>query len=188
MNRKLNNKCVAVLVANGFEELEFTKPVELLTKAGAQVDVISFKTGKVKSWNKENWGKEFEVTKTLSDVNPTEYHALYLPGGVLNCDKLRSSEPAIDFVSTFVEEGKPVAAIGYGPLVLIETGKLDGKKVTCTPSVMTDVINAGAQWMDEKVVFDGGIITCAQPTDLEIFCDKFLAVIETIETPAGARG
>ena len=168
----LSNRKVAILTEEGFEQVELTSPQEALETAGASVDVISPKGGKVKAWDKTKWGIEINVDKVLSDVSPDDYDALVLPGGVLNPDKLRQNIEAVAFVSSFLEEGKPVAAICHGPQMLIETGMLKGRKLTSYPSLQTDLINAGADWVDEEVVVDNGLVTSRTPADLEAFNKK----------------
>lgn len=164
-----NGKRVAMLTEQGFEQEELTSPKEALEKAGATVDVISPKAGKVKAWNHTDWGIEVDVDKTLSEANVADYDLLVLPGGVLNPDKLRANKDAVAFSKAFLESGKPVAAICHGPQTLIETGLLSGKKMTSYASVQTDLTNAGANWTDEEVVQDGNLITSRKPDDLPAF-------------------
>jgi protease I len=177
METKLNNKKVAILVADGFEESEFAQPLEALKEAGAHVDVISLKPGKVKSWSKGNWSKEYDVDKTVDNADAMDYHALVLPGGVMNPDKLRTNTDAVSFVGGFFEDSKPVAAICHGPWLLIETGEVEGRKVTSYPSLKTDLENAGATWVDEEVVVDEGLVTSRNPDDLPAFCRKMIEEI-----------
>jgi protease I len=173
----LKNKKVAILTEDGFEQVELTSPKEALERAGASVDIISTKAGKVKAWNKTNWGIEVTVDKVLGSANPDEYDALVLPGGVLNPDKLRQNKDAVIFAKVFLESGKTVAAICHGPQTLIETGLLSGKKMTSFPSLQTDLKNAGAEWVDEEMVHDGNLITSRKPADLEAFNKE---LIETL--------
>lgn len=173
----LSNKKVAILTEEGFEQVELTSPKEALENAGATVHIISPKSGKIKAWNKTDWGIEVDVDKELSTVSPDDYDALVLPGGVLNPDKLRQNENAIAFVSAFLDEGKPVAAICHGPQVLIETGMLGGRKLTSYPSLQTDLKNAGAEWVDEEVVVDKGLVTSRTPADLDAFNRKTIEEI-----------
>lgn len=173
----LSNKKVAILTEEGFEQIELTSPLEALKEAGAQVDVISPKSGKIKAWNHTDWGIEIEVDKELSVVSPDDYDALMLPGGVLNPDKLRQNKEAIAFVSAFLDEGKPVAAICHGPQVLIETGMLSGRSLTSYPSLETDLKNAGADWTNEEVVVDNGLVTSRNPDDLPAFNKKMIEEI-----------
>jgi protease I len=177
MDKQLNNKKVAVVVADGFEESEFTKPVEALRNAGAHVDVVSIKSGKVKAWSEKNWGKEYEVDKTIDAVKESDYDALVLPGGVMNPDQLRSNPDVVGFATDFMTSGKTVAAICHGPWTLVETGKLRGKKMTSYHSIKTDLINAGADWTDEEVVTDHGLVTSRKPADLDAFCKKMIEEI-----------
>ncbi|MDB4904295.1 MAG: protease [Mucilaginibacter sp.] len=173
----LSNHKVAILTEEGFEQVELTSPKAALEQAGAQVDVISPKSGKIKAWDNTNWGIEINVDKVLSDVSPDDYDALVLPGGVLNPDKLRQNKEAVAFVSAFLDEGKPVAAICHGPQMLIETGLIGGRTLTSYPSLQTDLKNAGTHWIDQEVVVDNGLVTSRTPADLDAFNKK---VIEEI--------
>ena len=173
----LNGKKIAILTEEGFEQVELTSPQKALKEAGATVHVISPKGGKIKAWNETDWGIEIDVDKVLSDVSPDDYDALVLPGGVLNPDKLRQNKEAVAFVSAFLDEGKPVAAICHGPQMLIETGMINGRKLTSYPSLQTDLKNAGANWVDEEVVVDNGLITSRTPKDLEAFNKKTIEEI-----------
>ncbi|MEP2772447.1 MAG: type 1 glutamine amidotransferase domain-containing protein [Fulvivirga sp.] len=170
----LKNKRVAILVEDGFEEVEFTKPLDALKKAGAEVDIISPKSGKVKAWNSTDWGAEYDITKQLKEASYDDYNALMLPGGVFNPDKLRMNDNAVSFVKSFFETGKPIAAICHGPWTLIETNALQGRKVTSYPSIKTDLKNAGAHWVNEEVVVDKGLVTSRNPDDLQAFCQKMV--------------
>ncbi|GAA4101394.1 type 1 glutamine amidotransferase domain-containing protein [Mucilaginibacter panaciglaebae] len=173
----LDNKRVAVLTEEGFEQVELTSPVDALKFAGAKVDIISPKSGCIKAWDKTNWGIEVDVDKVLSEANPDDYDALILPGGVLNPDKLRQNKDAVAFASAFLDERKPVAAICHGPQTLIETGLLRGRKLTSYPSLQTDLKNAGAEWVDEEVVVDNGLVTSRKPDDLPAFNKKMIEEI-----------
>ncbi|MBC9931660.1 type 1 glutamine amidotransferase domain-containing protein [Chitinophaga qingshengii] len=177
MGTQLQNKKVAILVANGFEEVEMTAPLEALKEAGAKVDIISPEKGKVRAWAEKEWGKDYPVDKSLSDANAQDYDALVLPGGVLNPDQLRINQQAVTFVGGFFEDGKPIAAICHGPWTLIETGEIKGRRVTSYPSLKTDLENAGAIWTDEEVVTDNGLVTSRTPKDLPAFCKKMVEEI-----------
>ena len=144
----LSNRKVAILTEEGFEQVELTSPKEALEAAGAKVDVVSPRSGKIKAWNHTDWGIEINVDKELSSASPDDYDALVLPGGVLNPDKLRQNKEAVAFVSAFLDEGKPVAAICHGPQMLIETGMIGGRTLTSYPSLQTDLRNAGANWVN----------------------------------------
>lgn len=165
----LSNKKVAILLTDGFEEIEFTEPKKALEEAGATVDVIAPKEDKVKAWDKTNWGKEYNVTHSLDSANSSNYDALMLPGGVMNPDKLRQDPKAIRFAQDFIDNNKPIAAICHAAQLLIETGKLKGRKLTSYPALKTDLINAGANWVDQEVVIDDKLITSRSPADLDAF-------------------
>ena len=173
----LNDRRVAILTEEGFEQVELTSPKQALEEAGAKVDVVSPKTGKIKAWDKTDWGIEIDVDINLSDASPDDYDALVLPGGVLNPDKLRQNKEAVAFVSAFLDEGKPVAAICHGPQMLIETGMIGGRTLTSYPSLETDLKNAGAHWIDQEVVVDNGLITSRRPDDLDAFNRKAIEEI-----------
>jgi protease I len=173
----LNNRKVAILTEEGFEQVELTSPKEALLAAGATVHIISPQSGKVKAWDHDHWGIEVDVDVVLTDANPDDYDALVLPGGVLNPDKLRQNKDAVAFVSAFLDEGKPLAAICHGPQMLIETGMIKGRRLTSYPSLQTDLINAGAEWVDEEVVTDKGLVTSRTPADLDAFNRKSIEEI-----------
>lgn len=169
MKGKLSNIKVAVLLCDGFEEVEMTKPCAALKAQGAIVHLISSKTGKVKAWNHDKWSKQYKVDVKLEKAKPENYDALLLPGGVMNPDKLRAEKSAIKFANYFFKNNKPIAAICHAPLTLIETGKLYGRKMTSYPSIKTDLINAGAVWQNKKVVIDDNLITSRKPSDIPAF-------------------
>jgi protease I len=186
--QSLKGKKVAVLVADGFEESEFTVPVEALQNAGAEIEVVSLKSGNVKAWAEKEWGDEYRVDKTVDKVSSEDYDALVLPGGVMNPDLLRVNKDAVTFVSGFTEEKKPIAAICHGPWTLIETGALQGRTLTSYPSIKTDLINAGANWEDKEVVVDMGLVTSRSPKDLDAFCKKMIEEIAEGQHLARSRG
>ncbi|WP_018476630.1 type 1 glutamine amidotransferase domain-containing protein [Pontibacter roseus] len=177
MANKLDGKKVAILVTDGFEQVELTEPKKALEEAGAQTHIIAPKGGEVKGWNHTDWGDTLKVDKQLNSVNADEYHALLLPGGVMNPDKLRGDKDVVAFVSKFMEAGKPVAAICHGPWTLIETGKVKGKKMTSYHTLKTDLKNAGADWVDEEVVVDNGLVTSRNPDDIPAFNKKMIEEI-----------
>jgi len=174
MAKDIKDKKVAILTENGFEEVELTSPMNALEQAGATVHIISPQKGKVKAWNHDHWSIELPVDKNLSDANPEDYDMLILPGGVLNPDKLRLNKDAVSFAQHFLEQAKPLAAICHGPQTLIETGMLDRRTLTSFWSVKTDLINAGANWVDKEVVVDNGLVTSRSPEDLEAFNKKII--------------
>lgn len=173
-NENLANKKVAILVTNGFEQVELEKPLKALKEAGATAHIVAPEGGKVKGWQKDKWGDEFTVDKTLDEVQEKDYHALVLPGGVISPDKLRTIEKAIKLTRSFFEAHKPVAAICHGPWTLINAGVVDGRKMTSYHSLRKDLENAGANWVDEKVVVDEGLVTSRNPDDLDAFCNKLV--------------
>ncbi len=177
MENKLNGKKVAILATDGFEQSEFEEPLKALKKEGATVDIVSLKKGPIKGWKDQDWGEEFVATVSVDEANSTEYDGLVLPGGVINPDKLRANEDAVAFVKDFLEDDKPVAAICHGPWTLIETGLLKGRKMTSYKSIKTDLVNAGAEWVDQEVVVDNGLVTSRSPKDLPAFCKKMIEEI-----------
>lgn len=173
----LNGKKVAILVEDGFEQIELTSPKEALEKAGAKTDIISPKRDRVKGWEHTQWGDEFPVDVPIDRANANDYDALLLPGGVMNPDKLRRSQPAVQFVRSFFDQRKPVAAICHGPWMLAEANVLKGRKVTSYPSIQTDLKNAGGNWVDQEVVVDQGLVTSRSPDDLPAFNRKMVEEI-----------
>lgn len=164
----LTGKTIAIVAENGFEEVELTSPKKALEEAGAIVHVISMQK-KLKAWDTDHWSIELPVDVNLEKANSNNYDALVIPGGVINPDKMRMQKEYIAFASEFLEAGKPVAAICHGPQLLIETGMIKGRDMTSFPSLKTDLINAGANWMDKEVVTDNGLITSRSPKDLPAF-------------------
>ena len=172
-----NQKRVAIITENGFEEVELTSPKKAMEEAGIKVDILSTEPGKVKAWNHDHWSIELPVDVNLSDANPFDYDALMIPGGVINPDKMRINKTYINFAKDFMESGKPVAAICHGPQLLIETGLLKGRKMTSYLSIRTDLKNAGAEWFDKEVVVDNALVTSRSPKDLDAFNQKLLEEI-----------
>lgn len=178
MKNSLQGKRIAIITENGFEEIELTSPKKVLEDAGARVDIISSaENTKVKAWDHDHWSIELPVDRNIEDVNVDEYDALMIPGGVLNPDKMRMNADFVQFAKTFMESGKPVAAICHAPQLLIETGMLKGRKMTSYPSIQTDLKNAGADWVDKEVVTDNGFVTSRSPKDLEAFNKKMMEEI-----------
>ena len=168
----LENKRVAVLATDGFEQSELTDPVNALKEAGAAPEVVSPKGGEIRGWDRTDWGTSVPVDVELDSADPERYEALLLPGGVFNPDQLRMDRKAVDFVRHFVERDKPIAAICHGPWTLIEADGVRGKKMTSYPSIRTDLVNAGAQWEDGEAVVDGTLLTSRSPGDLPTFNEK----------------
>lgn len=168
MNGSLNEKTIALLATDGFEDSELTKPLEAVRSAGATVVIVSNKTGTIIGKD----GTEIEVDTVVDDVSADTYDGLLLPGGVANPDVMRINRTAVAFVRAFFDQHKPVAAICHAPWLLIEADVLSGRKVTSWPSLRTDIINAGGDWVDEPVVVDEGLVTSRKPDDLVDFCAK----------------
>jgi len=174
MTEQLKGKRVAALVADGFEQVELTKPKDALQQAGAQVEVVSPASGEVRGWNHTEWGERVKVDRALADATPDNYDALLLPGGVMNPDHLRTNPAAVQFVQQFAASGKPIAVICHGPWTLVEAGAVRGVRMTSWPSLKTDLINAGANWVDEEVVVDRGIVSSRKPDDIPAFNRKMI--------------
>ena len=174
MAHELDGKKVAILVENGFEQVEMTEPRKALEEAGAGTDLVSPQKGEVKGWQHTEWGDRFKVDVPLDQANPNDYDALLLPGGVMNPDKLRKNPNATRFVRAFFDANKPVAAICHGPWTLIDAGVVRGKRVTSYESIQSDLKNAGANWTDEEVVVDHGLVTSRKPDDIPAFNRKMI--------------
>lgn len=177
MAKKLSGRRVAVLVDNGFEQVEMTKPLEALRDAGAEAVIVSPQKDRVKGWKHTEWGDEFPVDVPLERARADEFDALVLPGGQMNPDTLRMNDRAVSFAREFVEAGKPVAAICHGPWLLVEADVVRGRRVTSWPSIRTDLRNAGAEWVDESVVVDSGLVTSRRPEDIPDFNRKMVEEI-----------
>lgn len=174
MSQQLNGKKVAILVAHGFEQVELTEPKQALEQAGAQTHIVSPEEGQVKGWQHTEWGDQFPIDVPLDQANADDYDALLLPGGVMNPDHLRRNKQALQFVRSFFEAGKPVAAICHGPWTLIDAGLVQGRKLTSYESIQSDLKNAGAQWVDQEVVVDQGLVTSRKPDDIPAFNRKMI--------------
>jgi protease I len=182
----LKNIHVAVLVANGFEQSEMTEPKRALEEAGATTKIVSPVSGKVKGWNKKNWGEEFTVDEELTNASPDDFDALLLPGGVINPDTLRIDLKALELVKHFIKKQKPIAAICHGPWTLINAEGVKGKRLTSWPSIKIDLINAGARWEDEEVILDENLVTSRKPEDIPAFSRTFINLLSK-KTHAVAR-
>jgi protease I len=170
----LNGIHVAILVDNGFEQVEMTEPRKALEQAGAKTSIVSPQKSEVKAWETKDWGETYPVQESLDKAKPESFDALLLPGGVMNPDHLRMNPKAVEFVKSFIDSGKPVAAICHGPWTVLETGALRGRHVTSWPSLKTDLLNAGAKWTDEEVVVDGNLVSSRKPDDIPAFNREML--------------
>jgi protease I len=174
MSEELKGKRVAILVTDGFEQVELTKPRQALDKAGARTDLVSPNAKQVQGFNHLDKADTFPVDVPLERAKPEDYDGLVLPGGVANPDALRMDDAAVKFVQSFIDEGKPIAAICHGPWTLVETNVVKGRRMTSWPSIKSDLRNAGADWVDEEVVVDRGLVTSRKPDDLPAFNRKLV--------------
>lgn len=174
MAGRLEGKRVAILLTDGFEQVEMTEPREALDQEGAKTVLVSPKSDKVRGWHKGDWSEEFRVDQPLQSASPDDFDALVLPGGVRNPDRLRMDEQAVKFVRAFFDAGKPIAAICHGPWLLVEADIARGRTITAWPSLKTDLRNAGANWVDQEVVNDNGLITSRKPEDIPAFNQKMI--------------
>ena len=171
---RLKGKKVAILVADGFEQVELTEPRKALDRAGATTRIVSPARGRVRGWDHKDWGDELKVDEPLDVARPENYDALLLPGGVMSPDKLRQDVKALAFVRSFFDSGKPVAAICHGPWMLIDAGVAGGRRMTSWPSLKSDLQNAGVEWTDREVVVDNGLVTSRKPGDIPVFVATML--------------
>jgi protease I len=160
---------VAILVEDGFEQVEMVEPRQALDQAGAETRLVSPRSGRVRGWNFTDWGDRFPVDIPLDRARPEDFDALLLPGGVMNPDALRMQENAVAFIKAFFDAGKPVAVICHGPWTVIEAGAARGRRIASWPSLKTDLRNAGAEWVDEEVVIDNNLVSSRKPDDLPAF-------------------
>jgi len=169
------SKRVAILVADGFEQVELTEPRKALDEAGARTQIVSAAKDRVQGWKHFDKADHFTVDVPLESADAKDFDALLLPGGVANPDQLRANPKAVAFVRSFFDSGKPVAAICHGPWTLIDAGVAHGRRITSWPSLKTDLINAGAKWSDEEVVVDRGLVSSRKPQDIPAFNREMLA-------------
>lgn len=174
MARQLDGKRVAILATDGFEQSELLEPRKALLDAGARVEVIAPHGGTIQGMNHFDKGDKLKTDRSLADAAPEDYDGLVLPGGVANPDQLRMDDRAVRFVRAFFDGHKPVAVICHGPWTLVEADVVRGRRLTSWPSLKTDLTNAGAQWVDQEVVVDGGLVSSRKPADLPAFCAKMV--------------
>jgi|SRR5579884_1032480 len=178
MAQQLEGKRIAFLFTEGVEQVELTEPLKAVRDAGAETDLISLEQGEVQMFNHLDKGDTIEADHAVSETDPSGYDGLVIPGGVANPDRLRGDEDAVAFVRGFFEQDKPVGIICHGPWMLVEAGVAKGRTVTSWPSLQTDLRNAGANWVDEEVVVDNGLVTSRKPDDLPAFCAKIVEEFE----------
>jgi protease I len=168
----LNGKRIAILATDMFEQVEMVEPRKALEQAGARTELISLEEGEIQGFDHYDKADTFPVDKAVAGAHVQDYDGLLLPGGVGSPDRLRMDENAVDFVRSFVEAGKPVAAICHAPWMLVEADVVRGRRLTSFWSIKTDVRNAGGNWVDEEVVTDGGIVTSRSPDDIPAFNEQ----------------
>ncbi|GGE96307.1 type 1 glutamine amidotransferase domain-containing protein [Mycetocola zhadangensis] len=173
MTENISGKKVAFLLTDGFEDSELTSPWQAVTDAGGEAVLVSPEIGTISGKN----GHEQQVDVRSADASSTKFDALMLPGGVVNADHLRMHADSVAFARTFFEEHKPVGVICHGAWILVEADVVRGRELTSYPSLKTDLINAGANWVDEEVVVDSGFVSSRTPDDLPAFNAKFVEEI-----------
>jgi protease I len=177
---------VAILVENGFEQVEMTEPRKALDQAGAQTRIVSPQNSRVRAWNLTEWGDKFPVDVALDEARPDDFDALHLPGGVMNPDLLRMQPRAVAFVKAFFDAGKPVSVICHGPWTIIEAGAARGRRIASWPSLKTDLRNAGAEWVDQEALVDGNLVSSRKPDDIPAFNKAMLALFSHARQAAHA--
>jgi protease I len=175
MADQLQGKKVAFLMANeGVEEVELTEPLKAVQEAGATTVILAPEAGEIQAFNHLDKAEAFTAERAVGETDASEFDGLVLPGGVANPDNLRTHEEAVSFIRDFFASHKPVGVICHGPWTLIEAQVVEGRKLTSWPSLETDLRNAGAEWVDEEVVVDQGLVSSRKPDDLEAFCGKIV--------------
>ena len=171
-------KNVAFLVApEGVERVELLEPWDAVVDSGHEAVLLSTSDGEVQTFDHLDKADRRPVDRVVSSTTPEDYDVLVLPGGVANPDMLRTDDDAVAFVRDFVASGKPVAAICHAPWILAEAGCVKDRRLTSWPSLRTDLVNAGANWVDERLVIDGNLITSRKPDDLPAFVSALLEAV-----------
>ena len=173
---ELSGLKVAILVTEGFEQVEMTEPRKALEEVGAITSIVSPKEGRVRAWKFTEWGDEYPVDVKLGSAQPQHFDALLLPGGVINPDKLRMQPEAVAFVKAFFDADKPVATICHGPWTIIEAGAVRGRRIASWPSLQTDLRNACAEWVDQEAVVDGNLVSSRRPDDIPAFNREMISL------------
>ncbi len=181
--QQLQGLRVAIVVAEGFEEVEMTEPRRALLEAGATVSIVSPEPGSVLSFDHHTPSKKYDVDVVLDAAKPGDYDALLLPGGALNPDTLRTLPKAVAFVKAFFQAKKPVAAICHAAWTIIEAGEVKGRTLTSWPSLQTDIRNAGGTWVDHETNRDGNLVTSRKPDDIPAF-NKAIVELYATAVPA----
>jgi len=174
MANELQGKKIAFLAADGVEQVELTEPWKAVEEAGGEPELLSIHDGEIQGFEHLDQGETFQVDKEVAQADPSDYDGLVLPGGVANPDFLRGDENAVGFVRAIFEQGKPVGVICHGPWTLVEAGLVKGRRITSWPTLRTDIVNAGGNWVDEEVVVDAGLVSSRKPDDLPAFCAKIV--------------
>src|SRR3954470_19556194 len=174
--RRLKGRTIAVLAADGFEKVELIVPLRALKAAGAKVDVVSLRHGRIRGVNLHMPASRVRVDKTIAEADPGAYDGLLLPGGFINPDLLRQSAPAREFVRAFAASDKPIASLCHGPWVLASAGLLEGRTLTSWPGIRDDLVNAGATWLDQEAVRGGNLVTSRGPQDMAAFVPAMLDI------------
>jgi deglycase len=187
MANELQGKKIAFLATDGVEQVELTEPWKAVEQAGGEPELVSLDSGEIQAFNHLDHGDTFSVDTEVAQAQAGDYDALVLPGGVANPDFLRMDENAVSFVEEFFQQGKPVGVICHGPWTIVEAGVVKGRTITSWPSLQTDIMNAGGNWVDEEVVVDAGLVSSRKPDDLPAFCAKIVEEFAEGEHPEQAE-